>query len=100
MKRTIELSPATDRKLTARARRRGVPVEKYLSDIAEREAEAPEVLSTATDLKAKPNAAFLASVQKLRGQMAPASFDGINGAELVGAGRDERMTRIMGSDDE
>jgi hypothetical protein len=32
--------------------------------------------------------------------MAPASFDGINGAELVGAGRDERMTRIMGSDDE
>jgi hypothetical protein len=42
---TLELKPETERALTAKAQRRGVPLEKYLSDLAEREAQAPEVLS-------------------------------------------------------
>jgi hypothetical protein len=40
---TLELKPEIERALKAKAQRRGVPVEKYLSDIAEREALAPEM---------------------------------------------------------
>jgi hypothetical protein len=66
MTHTIELSPRADRRLSDKARRAGLTIEKYLSRIAEREAEAMEPIEEAaaqmSDEQKRDIAARLAAV--------------------------------------
>jgi hypothetical protein len=48
MTHTIELSPRAERRLSDKARRAGLSMDKYLSRIAERDAEALEPIEAAT----------------------------------------------------
>ncbi len=44
---TLELPAEIENAIAVKAQRRGVTLEKYLSDLAERDAQAPEVLTEA-----------------------------------------------------
>jgi hypothetical protein len=47
------------------------------------------------DTGQRPIAAFLARAAALDAQLAATGFTGINGADMVNAGRDERAARII-----
>jgi hypothetical protein len=50
------------------------------------------------DTGQRPIAAFLARAAALDAQLAATGFIGINGADMVNAGRDERAARIIGDE--
>ena len=86
MTHTIELSPTAERRIADKARRRGVPIEKYLSEVVEEKARELEPIEAQAQSLSEEDkrdvAARLAALNRIgkydaRGALGPSPADDV-----------------------